>query len=259
MTTRLFAAIALLSAAATLSAQQYKYLVTVATFKVAPGKENAFVDRGKVVTPVLDRLMTSGTVLAYGMDVDLLHVPGENNVAFWAVVPNYEALEKEETAIQDYEKAHPAFMQDLMSMSDPSTHHDLLIRCREENHKAVPAAAKPIGDFDIDRVKPGRMNEYLGVFRKYDKPVLDKLVADGVIYAYEIDTEAIHTMEPGLVWTILTLPDLAARDKVAAAFDEAEKNLPEVERNLLEKLYLDLVVPGAHRDSLTRSVVFKQK
>ena len=109
------------------------------------------------------------------------------------------------------------------------------------------------------RVKPGHMQEFMELFRKYDKPVYEKLVADGVIYAYELDTEAVHTMEPGLMWTIVTMPNLAAKDKVNAAFEEANKNLPEAERNMIQKLYLDVVVPGSHRDSLSISQVYKAK
>jgi hypothetical protein len=259
MTIRMFAATSVLLAATTLSAQQYKFLTAVATFKVLPGKEGAFVEKGTALAPVLDKLIASGAVLSYGIDVDILHVPGETNVAFWAVVPNYEALEKEETAIQEFAKANPAVMQELTSMTDPAAHHDLIVRAREESHRRVPPGSKPIEDFDMVRVKPGRMQEFMGLFRKYDKPVLDKLVADGVIYAYELDVEAVHTMEPGLTWTIVTMPDLATKDKVNAAFDEADKNIPEAERNMVEKLYLDMVVAGSHRDSLSRSLVFKQK
>jgi hypothetical protein len=259
MTTRLFAATTLLLAATTLSAQQYKFLTSVAAFKVTPGKEGAFIEKGTAFGPVLDQLMASGTVLSYGMDVDVLHVPGETNVAFWVSVPNYDALEKEESAIQEFIQANPGVMQELVSMTDPAAHHDLIIRTREESHKSVPPGSKPMEDFDEVRVKPGRVQEFMGLFRKYDKPVLDKLVADGVIYAYELDSEAVHTMEPGLMWTIVTMPDLGTKDKVAAAFEEADKNMPEAERNMIEKLYLDVVVPGSHRDSLSRSVVFKLK
>jgi len=58
---------------------------------------------------------------------------------------------------------------------------------------------------------------------------------------------------------LLGMPDLGTKDKVNAAFDEAEKKLPEAERNMLEKLYYDIVVPEAHRDELATSVVFKMK
>jgi hypothetical protein len=83
MTARLLAVTVVLSSAATLSAQGYKYLNSVATFKVAPGKEAAFVDKGKAFIPVLDKLLDSGLILGYGIDVDMLHVPGNNNIAFW--------------------------------------------------------------------------------------------------------------------------------------------------------------------------------
>jgi hypothetical protein len=189
----------------------------------------------------------------------MLHVPGDNNVAFWVEVPNYDALDKEESAIQEFIKANPGLMQDLASLTDMTAHHDLVIRTREENHKSIANGSRPLWDFDIEKVKPGHMQEFMGLFRKYDQPVLDKLVADGVIYAYELDTEAVHTMEPGLVWTIIGMPNLGAKDKVNAAFDEAEKKLPEVERNIIQKLYEDMVVPGAHRDELSVSVVYKAK
>jgi hypothetical protein len=259
MTTRLFAATTLLLAATTLSAQQYKSLTSVANFKVLPGKEAAFVEKGMAFTATLDKLMASGSVLGYGMDVDVLHVPGEANVAFWVNVPNYEALEKEEAAIQDFIKANPATMQELISMTDPAAHHDLIVRTREEGHRSVPAGSKPMEDFDMVRVQPGRIQDFMGLFKRYEKPVLDKLVADGVIYAYELDSEAVHTMEPGLMWMIITMPDLGAKDKVAAAFEESQKNMSEAERNMIEKLYLDMIVPGSHRDSLSHSVVFKMK
>jgi hypothetical protein len=259
MTARLLAATTLLFAATTVFAQEYKYLTSVATFKVAPGKDGPFVEKGRAFAAPLDKLMESGVVLAYGIDVDMLHVPGDNNVAFWVEVPNFDALQKEENAIQEFIKANPALIQELASLTDMSAHHDLVIRTREENHRSIPADAHPIWDFDVQRIKPGRGQDFMGLFRKYDQPVLDKLVADGVIYAYEVDSEAVHTMAPGLVWTIVGMPDLGTKDKVNAAFDEAEKKLPEAERNMLEKLYYEIVVPEAHRDNLAVSVVYKAK
>jgi hypothetical protein len=259
MTTRSLAVATLLLSAATVSAQQYKYLTSVATFKVAPGKESAFVEKAKPVMPVLDKLIASGVVLAYGIDTDILHVPGESNIAIWVEVPNYDALEKSENAIQEFLKANPSSMQEISAMSDMTAHHDLVLRTREENHKSIPAGSKPIADFDIVRVKPGRMQDFMTMFKKYDQPIYDKLVADGVIYAYELDTEAVHTMEPGLVWVIVTMPNLGAKDKVNAAFAEAEKKLPDGESDMIEKLTMDMVVPGSHRDSLAISVVYNSK
>ena len=259
MTKRLLAVTTMLFAATTMSAQGYKHLTSVATFKVTPGAESAFVDKGKAFIPTLDKLMADGVVLGYGMDVDMLHVPGDNNVAFWVVVPNYDALEKEENAIESFIKANGPLMRDLTALTDMTAHRDLVVRTREEGHRATPAGIQPIADFDIVRVKPGHMQDYMTMFRKFDQPVYDKLVADGVIYAYEVDVEAVHTMEPGLVWTIVSMPNLGAKDKVNAAFEEARKKLAEGEQDLIEKAYQDMVVPGSHRDSLSTSVVFRMK
>lgn len=250
---------ALLSAGVALSAQQPKSLVAVASFKVSPGKESAFVAKGKAFEPLLDKLIASGVVNAYGMNVSMLHVPDRNNVDFWVEVPDFAALDKEEKALEEFEKANPALMGDLRSMSDPATHHDLIIGVREGNFGSVPAGSMPVTDFDVVRLQPGRMDEFMELVRKYDKPVLDKLVADGVIYGWEVDTEAVHTMAPGLVWFLVTMPDLGTKDKVEAAFTASFKNLPEGERNMVEKTYRELVVPGSHRDDLAVSEVFKTK
>jgi len=258
MTMRLLAVTTALFAV-TLSAQEYKYLTSVATFRVPPGKQHAFIEHGKAFVPVLDKLMDAGSVIGYGIDVDWLHVPDVNNIAFWLEAPNYEAIQKAEDAIGDFEKANPALMGDLMGMTDMDKHHDYIIRTRQGNHHAVPAGAQPVEDEDFVKVKPGRMQDFMAMFDKYDKPVYEKLVADGTIYSYEIDTEAVHTGEPGATWTIVAMPDLGTKDKVDKAFDEAEKAIPEVERGMLEKLYLDMVVPNSHRDDLATSVVFRLK
>jgi hypothetical protein len=251
---------ALLCAGFALSAQQPpKSLTSVSTFKVSPGQENAFVEKGRGFAPLLDKLMASGIVTAYGIDVDMLHVPGENNVGFWVEVPDFTALDKAQKALDEFEAANPRLMGDLRAMADMTTHRDLIIGAREKNVGSVPAGSKPVNDFDIARVKPGRMDDFMALFRKYDKPVLDKLVADGVIYGYELDTEAVHTMEPGLVWGIVMMPDLGIKDKVWTAFVASYKNLPEEERNMVDKMYEDTIVPGSHRDSLSVSVVFKSK
>ena len=250
---------ALLLCAGALCAQSPKPLTSVATFHVAPGKVASFVNRGKAITPALDKLMAAGTVLAYGIDVDMLHVPGTNNVAFWLEAADFAGIGQAEAAIDEFAKAHPDVMGDLFSMSDPATHHDFIVRSLESKAGKAPAGVMPTVDFDIVTVKEGQMDAFMELFRKYDKPVLDKLVDDGVIYSYSVDVEAVHTMKPGTVWTIVSMPDLGGKDKVRAAFQESMKKVPEAERNMMDKLFEGIVEPGSHRDSLAVSVVFKTK
>jgi len=259
MKPRLFAVAVLLCAGLTLSAQQYKSLTGVSLFKVAPLQVSAFVEKGKAFVPVLDKLLDAGLVTAYGIDVDMLCVPGENNVAFWYDTPNFATMQKAEDAIEEFQKANPKVMADLIAMADMTKHSDHIIGARVKNKRSVPAGARVVNDEDQMQVKPERMEEFLGLFDKYDKPVLDKLLADGVIYWYELDTEVVHTRAPGGVTLIVVMPDLGTKDKVRAAFDESFVKLPEAERNVLEKLFYDMTDIDKHRDTLSTSVVFKSK
>jgi len=241
------------------SAQQRPPLTSVALFKVAPDKVEAFVAKSKAFVPLLDKLMASGTVTGYGIDVDVLHVPGATNVAIWVSSPNYATLEKVEKEIESFQKANAATMNEMRALSDGASHRDLIVQSLESKMKAPPAGSTPVSDFDIVSVKPGKMSEFRALVKKYDVPVLDKLVDDGTIHGYSMDTEAVHTMKPGMVWQIVTMPNLAAKDKVQAAFREASQRMSETERAAQTKAYEELVEAGSHRDSLSVSVVFKVK
>jgi hypothetical protein len=226
---------------------------------VSPDNVEAFVAKGKQIAPTLDKLMAAGVVNAYGIDVDLLHVPDATNVALWVDVTNFAALGQLEKAIEEFGKANAATMKDLRGLSDPASHQDLVIRTLEGRSKPAPAGSMPIADFDLIRVKPGRGGDYMELFRKYEKPVYEKLIDDGVIYSYSVNVEAVHTMKPGLIWTIVGMADLGAKDKVQAAFRAASEKTSEDERNLVDKMYEEVVEPGSHRDSLAVSVVYKSK
>jgi len=257
--TTMLAVAACLLGSMSLAAQEPKGMSSVATFKVPLEKQAAFVDKAKAFVPVMDKLLDAGVITAYGMDVDAVHVPGENNVAFWVDTPNYTSLAKEEAAIAEFMHTNPAVMQDLFGMSDMSAHHDLVLRNWEQHVTAAPAGATPTAATDEVRVKPGRVQEFVELFRKHDKPVLEKLLADGAIYGYWLSSEAVHTMKPGLVWVIIEMSDLGSMDKIRAAVDESYKNLPEGENKLLERLYYEMTEAESHRDSVAVSVVYRSK
>lgn len=246
-------------AAATLCAQESHPLTSVSVFKVDPGKTAAFVAKAKAFVPLMDKLLAEGTISAYGVDVDIFHNPKEPNVAFWADTKNFASFAKFEKSLDQFEGANPALMQDLMGLADMSAHQDLMVRSLEGNGKTPPAGATPTVHFYSVRVKEGKMDEYLALFRKYQKPVLDKLVEDGTIYSYSVDVEAIHSSAPGGVWRIISMPDIGAMDKVQASILGAFEKLSEGEKGLVEAAGEYLTVPGSHRDSVSVSVIFKSK
>ena len=79
-------------------------------------------------------------------------------------------------------------------------------------------------------------------------PLLEKLLADGTIHGYEIDTEEIHTEAPGTFWIFYLAANAESLDKVNAALREAMKSNP-----LGGPAFESLVDFTPHRDLLVRT------
>ena len=50
---------------------------------------------------------------------------------------------------------------------------------------------------------------------------MEKMLADGTIHEYEVDTEAIHTEAPGTFWVFYIAANAEGLDKVNAALRES--------------------------------------
>jgi hypothetical protein len=79
-------------------------------------------------------------------------------------------------------------------------------------------------------------------------PLMEKLLADGTIHEYEIDTEAIHAEAPGTFWIDYIGANAEAVDKVSAAVREAVKASP-----LSAPTFDSVVDYSKHRDYLVRT------
>ncbi len=79
-------------------------------------------------------------------------------------------------------------------------------------------------------------------------PLLEKMLADGTIHEYEIDTEAIHTEAPGTFWIFYVAANAEGLDKVNAALRETMKANP-----LDGPAFSSMVDSTAHRDMLVRT------
>ena len=79
-------------------------------------------------------------------------------------------------------------------------------------------------------------------------PLFERLLADGTIYEYEVDTEAIHTEAPGTFWIFYLASNADALDKVNAAVHAATKADP-----LGVAGFSGMVDWTSHRDYLART------
>ena len=109
------------------------------------------------------------------------------------------------------------------------------------------------------RVKPGKTQDWLQMALKYDKPLLDGLVADGTVLSWGYAIRANH--RPGYEWNLLTYvtcPNWGAIDRwVGTAMGAMSARGPE-ETAKIEAATAELEEAGSHFDEVVRQGMLKQ-
>jgi len=127
---------------------------------------------------------------------------------------------------------------------------------------ALPAAAQatnePLSWLINVTVKPGKYMDLEKSVQKYDKPVLDKLVADGVIGSYGFGCQMMGPPGQSCMYFI-TAADWSAMGKVEKAFEAYYKAMKPEEAKAAEDAYLAATEPDKEMSSVVRHVVFQGK
>jgi len=208
----------------------------------------------------------------------LLHHQGESTHNLWVSVLNYAAVDKLLAAFAELEKQMKAddeqraaearrlkqpvpktAEQELMEAFDFSEHHDFVLRSVVFSVKPVPTGTLPYTGVFQFRAERGRGEDYRKLWEKYDKPVWDKLLADGAIFAYGLDVEDWTSMGGGWRWFLASMPDVATMDKIDAAFRADRNKRSEEERAAIGRQFREVTVAGSSHDDLYRAVMFAAK
>jgi len=246
-------------------------------FAVNPGKDEQFLDLVKTVgAPVRDKLMADGVVLAWGVQTPLLRVPGNATHMIWYAVADWSGVEKVQTAMQTQiakltEEAakggatkkgavpsqSPAAR--IAEIADVSKTHDYLTRDLVFNvtHNPMPDGFLPYSRYNFIKVKPGKGADFRKTWEKYNKPVLDKLLADGVIVAYGLAVEEVRTDGDFTHFTWYDVRDLSQFDKIRATFMADREHRSQEEQDAINELFNSLIDADASRQEVTHSVMFK--
>jgi hypothetical protein len=270
-----FCLLAMLLSCISSAAQQAKPqpLIFWYVYTIQPGKEDEFVDLVKTVgQPVRDKLMADGVVLAWGLQASMLRVPGNGTHWIWYAVNDWSGIEKVDTAMRAQiakmssndstaatGKKGPkaaAPMDRLGQIADMSKTHDYVTRDLVSNESSTaPAGVLPYTRYAFVKVKPGKGSEYRKAWEKYNKPVLDKLIADGVILGYGFDVEEVRTTGEFTHFTWVDAKDLAAMDKFRAAFIADREHRTQEEQDAISNLFNSLLDADASRGGLARSLI----
>lgn len=263
----------------TAAAQQAQPVSYIGDFYVLPGREEEFLNLVKKYDePVLNQLMAEGAVLAWGVDVPILHLEGAPTHMIWWTCPDmaafdkvfaaYEAAEKEwadeyaklaDEARRKRQAAPKSVEERFLDMVDSTRHRDWLFRTLVANFTsaAPPPNPRPYHWITMFHVKPGKGTEFRQLFDRYAKPTYDRLVADGVIVGYELGVEEAKSTDAFTHYVWVILPDLAAREKVRSTFMALNESRAPEAREAIEHLFLNTVDPAATRTFVQRTVYLK--
>lgn len=275
-----FCALLMLMSCFTAAAQQAQQAQQPLTFwyeyHVNPGKEGEFLNLVKTVgQPVRDKLMAEGVILAWGVEAPLLRVPENATHMIWYTVADYAGVEKVDTATREQiarmaeeptkapsgKKSAAATggpMEHMQEITDFGKTHDYLTRDLVSGFAPgmPPAGTLPFTRYGFVKVKPGRGADYRKAWEKYNKPIFDKLAADGTVLAFGLAVEEVRTDGDFTHYTWIATKDLASQDKVRAAFlADRDKRSPE-EQEAIILLFTSLTDPDAARTEVTRSLIF---
>jgi hypothetical protein len=191
---------------------------------------------------ILDKAVGSGTIVGFGFDMNLVHQPdGASHDDWWSGTSMAAVLS---VLDQFYKSGTPT----SPVLASATKHWDGIFVSRNYNwHPGTTKDGYTHGS--SYKLKPDAPSDALQTLSKnLFVPLLEKMLADGAIQEYEVDTEAIHTEDPNIFWIFYLAANADGLDKVNAAIREAFKSDP-----LRGPAFDSMVDFTPHRDFLART------
>jgi hypothetical protein len=191
---------------------------------------------------MMEKGIADGNIIGYGTDTNLIHQSdGQTQDNWWSSMSMAGLLNVLEQSYKSGSATAPVLLT-------ATKHWDNLYVSRYYNWhpgswtgvytRVASYQLKP--DAPTDAVDTVSKNLFV--------PMLEKLLADGALHEYEIDTQAIHTDAPGMILVVIIAADGAGLDKFNAAVRDLMKSSP-----LAGPALSSMVDFAAHRDELART------
>ena len=208
-----------------------------------PRAQWADMEKGYAPTQkILDKAIADGTVVGYGTDVTLVHqADGTTHDDWWSAMSLAGVL-------NDLDQFNKAGDSSSSVLASATNHFDNVYVSRYYNwHSGSWKDGYTYAAYY--RVKPDAPDDAVGTLsKKLIAPLLEKLLADGTLHEYEVDTQAVHTEAPGTFLIVYLAANAEGLDKVNAALREAIKSDP-----LGGVAFGSMVDITAHHDDVARS------
>ena len=191
---------------------------------------------------ILDSAIAHGTIVGYGNDVNLVHqADGPTHDGWWSAMSMAGVL----NVLDQFYKSGGTTSPVLESATK---HWDSIFVSRHYNWHS--GSWKDLYTHGASyKLKPNAPDDAVGTLSKnLIVPLMEKMLADGTIHEYEVDTEAIHTEAPSTFWIFYLAANAEGLDKVNAAVREAFKS-----NSLYGPAFDSMVDFTDHRDYLART------
>ncbi len=198
------------------------------------------VDKAReAIKPVLDKLIADGTLVSYGGFAVVAHdLDGPTHGNFFQAHSRAGILKALEAITAQPANIAPVFAA--------AKHTDYFQQSTIHGARSGTFTNAYLRVISV-QAKRGRMDDFLSLLRSQLKPIYDKLLADGTILSYAIDTQYVTLRDPDLVFSVGVAANAEAVDKVAATFGDFFNKHPDVLKGLQE-----LSEPGSFRSFLSR-------
>lgn len=191
---------------------------------------------------ILDKAIANESIVGYGHDMNLVHQPdGPTHDEWWSAMSMAGVM----NVLDQFYKSGSATSPVLASATK---HWDNIFVSRYYNwHSGSWKDLYTHGaSYKLKADAPDEAVEKLS--KNMIVPLLEKMLADGTIHEYEVDTEAIHTEAPGTFWVFYLAANAEGLDKVNTALRETLKANP-----LNGPAFASMVDYTEHRDYLART------
>lgn len=191
---------------------------------------------------MMEKALPDGTIVGFGSDQNLIHQPDAPTHDTWFSSMSMAGLMN--MLDQIYKTGIPTSVVDIAA----TKHFDQIFVSHFYNWhsgswKGVYTQAA------MYKLKPDAPDNAIETLSKnLFVPLMEKLLVDGAIHEYEIDSEAIHTDAPGIFWVEYIAANSEGLDKVSATLREAQKTSP-----LNGPAFASMVDFKEHRDYLSRT------
>jgi hypothetical protein len=224
-------------------------LTWVRFFTVEPGHGKDFMDMMMSMNAeTFDGLMEDGAILGWGVFVPFTVNAEEHwTHGLWVTAKDWGHMDKfmagmeaADSKMSEVEQEHA--MRKFLEMVDVEEIHDVISRDVASTHAAMekmPEGKPTYMRMGFYKVKPGHMEQAIGMYRDYALPTLEKLQKKGIIFAAGLSAPEVVSSNDWSLMSWSMIANLGAMDKSDAAFEAANEKRSEAERESMMERFME--------------------